>query len=538
MADARRTWTHGVALALLAAGAIAVALAVLPYKTFDLDRFFVPKELVLHVAAALTALVLLSRAPRLELTRIDSLLASFLALSLVSAVLATNWWVAWRALAVSLSGVTVFWCARAVARAGWRDALLACLVLGAAAAALTALLQAYGLQSDFVSLNRAPGGTLGNRNFVAHLAAIAMPALLWRTLGARTTWGARAGSAGTVLMAAILTLSRSRAAWLALAVCVPIAVIGVMVGHRVWRHSVPAARAGRLVAAVAIVVLAAIFLPNKLNWKSDSPYLDSVRGVVDYRGGSGKGRLVQYRNTLRLASAHPVLGVGPGNWAVRYPTVATPNDPSIDQDDGMTANPWPSSDWMAMLAERGAPATLCLVVVFLGLGITGLLAMSPRAGAEQFAQGLALVATAVTAVVAGAFDALLLLPAPALIVWGLLGALSVSTRTRATIELTPARRVLAMVIVLVAGAAAAGRSAAQSVAMELVERDGHTAQVERAASLDPGSYPILMKLATMDARRSRCDAVRDRAGAAHALYPSAPAPRRLLAACGVKMRAR
>src|SRR6185312_6196129 len=236
---------------------------------------FVPKELVLHVAAALTALVLLSRAPRLELTRIDSLLASFLALSLVSAVLATNWWVAWRALAVSLSGVTVFWCARAVARAGWRDALLACLVLGAAAAALTALLQAYGLQSDFVSLNRAPGGTLGNRNFVAHLAAIAMPALLWRTLGARTTWGARAGSAGTVLMAAIL--SRSRAAWLALAVCVPIAVIGVMVGHRVWRHSVPAARAGRLVAAVAVVVLAAIFLPNKLNWKSDSPYLDSVR---------------------------------------------------------------------------------------------------------------------------------------------------------------------------------------------------------------------------------------------------------------------
>src|SRR6185312_10106917 len=226
---------------------------------------------------------------------------------LVSAALSTNWWFAWRALAVSLSGVAVFWCARAVARAGWRDALVWGLVLGVVAAGVTALLQAYGVQSDYVSLNRAPGGMLGNRNFVAHLAAIAAPALLWRTLGARTPWGARAGMLATVVLAA---------------------VIGVLAGHRTWRRSTAAARAGRLLAVLAATVLAAMFLPNKLNWKSESPYLDSVRGVVDYRAGSGKGRLVQYRNSLRLASAHPVLGVGPGNWSVRYPSVATPNDPS------------------------------------------------------------------------------------------------------------------------------------------------------------------------------------------------------------------
>lgn len=538
MDTARRSWTHAVALGLLAAGAVAVALAALPYKTFDLDRFFVPKELVLHAAAALTALVLLWRASRLVLTRIDTLLVAFLGLSLISAVLSTNWWLAWRALAVSLAGVTVFWCARSVARAGRRDALLSCLVLGVVAAGLTALLQAYGLQSDYVSLNRAPGGTLGNRNFVAHLAAIATPALLWRTLGAKTTWGARAGTAATMVLAAILTLSRTRAAWLALAVCVPIAVIGVLAGHRTWRRSTAAARSGRLLAALGATVLVAMFAPNKLNWKSDSPYLDSVRGVVDYRAGSGKGRLVQYRNSLRLASAHPVLGVGPGNWSVRYPSVATPNDPSIDADDGMTSNPWPSSDWMADLAERGAPAAACLAVVFIGLCFTGLMAMSPRAGSDEFAQGLVLVATTVIVVVAGAFDALLLLPAPALIVWGLLGALAVPSRTRAAIELTARRRAVAMAVVLAFGVAAAGRSAAQAAAMQLVERDGRTAAIERAASLDPGSYPIQMRLATLDARRGRCDAVRERAGAAHDLFPSAPAPRRLLAACGVRTRAR
>ena len=35
-----------VALLLVQAGAIAVVLASLPYKAFDLDRYFVPKELV------------------------------------------------------------------------------------------------------------------------------------------------------------------------------------------------------------------------------------------------------------------------------------------------------------------------------------------------------------------------------------------------------------------------------------------------------------------------------------------------------------
>ena len=40
-------------LILASLGAIAVVLAVVPYKAFDLDRYFVPKELVVHVCATL-----------------------------------------------------------------------------------------------------------------------------------------------------------------------------------------------------------------------------------------------------------------------------------------------------------------------------------------------------------------------------------------------------------------------------------------------------------------------------------------------------
>ena len=121
-----------------------------------------------------------------------------------------------------------------------------------------------------------------------------------------------------------------------------------------------------LAGASASAVITALFLPNALEWKSDSPYLDSVRGVVNYKEGSGAGRLVQYRNSLRMAVANPVLGVGPGNWAVEYPKFAVRNDPSLN-DEGMTSNPWPSSDWVAFLAERGFAAVLLFAMALFGL---------------------------------------------------------------------------------------------------------------------------------------------------------------------------
>src|SRR5205085_9299070 len=100
------------ALLLLQGGAVAVVLAAATYKQFELDRFFVPKELALHVVAVLAALLCLSRTRTLRLGRVDQFLAGFLALGLDSTLFAPNWWLAGRAVALSLSGATCFWCAR------------------------------------------------------------------------------------------------------------------------------------------------------------------------------------------------------------------------------------------------------------------------------------------------------------------------------------------------------------------------------------------------------------------------------------------
>src|SRR5215210_3919328 len=136
------------ALLVLQVGAVAVVLAAAVYKQFELDRFFVPKELVLHLVATLAALCCLSRARALSLARIDQLLGLFLALGLISALFATNWWAAGRAVALSLSGATCFWCARTVARAGFARWLIAALALASVIGAVTSLLQTYGLRID------------------------------------------------------------------------------------------------------------------------------------------------------------------------------------------------------------------------------------------------------------------------------------------------------------------------------------------------------------------------------------------------------
>src|SRR5918999_5337860 len=215
---AAATRPEWVAAGVLIIGAFAVVLAALPYKAFDLERFYIPKELALFVTAAAAAVCLLDRARQLAVGWVDVLLAAWLALTIASAAAASNWWLATRAVGVSLAGATTFWVARALGRTQLAYFVAAGLAGACVIASGTALLQAYGLiESDYMSLSRAPGGTLGNRNFVAHLAAIGLPSLILVVLESRRALGVILGSLGVGVASWMLVLSRTRAAWLGLA---------------------------------------------------------------------------------------------------------------------------------------------------------------------------------------------------------------------------------------------------------------------------------------------------------------------------------
>jgi O-antigen ligase len=525
------TTRERAALLVIQLGAIAVVLMALPYKAFDLDRYFVPKEVVLHVAAGLAALLLIPALRRVTLNVIDVLLIAFLLVSVISSALAINVWAAERALAISFAGAALFWSASALRRAGLVRPLLLAVTVAVVLGAATSLAQAYGMESEYFSLNRVPGGTFGNRNFVAHLCAIGLPVVVLVALTARRGFGSIFGFAAMAMVAATLVLSRSRAAWLAVIVLfIPVAILALMT----WRRWCEPRTLRRLVVmgiAAGIGAVAAVFLPNRLEWKSESPYLESATGLVNYKEGSGRGRLVQYTNSLRMTAAHPLLGVGPGNWPVAYPKYASRNDPSMSQQDGVTANPWPSSDWIAFLSERGAVGFALLVLVMLGL-FWRAIADLRRGGrdAERILTAIALVGTLIATAVVGAFDAVLLIAVPTFFVWTLAGALAPPSDEGVIIE----RRLYAIgvITILTMGTIAIGRSSFQLAAMAVFSSTSRTTLLERASSFDPGNYRIHTRLAQAYLSRGDCRHALPHARAARALYPNAGEPRRQVAACG------
>ncbi|HEU4560208.1 MAG TPA: hypothetical protein VFS20_20330, partial [Longimicrobium sp.] len=239
-----------LALKILQVACIVVVLAAATFKTFELDRFFIPKELTLHLAALLAGVLCLGAARRAQVSRTDLLLAGFVILSAASAALAQNPWNGVRALAVSASGIVVFWSARALGRAGLQRPLVWAIGAAVALGAATSLAQTYGVRTDFFSLNRAPGGTLGNRNFVAHLCAFGLPMLFLAGLRAHRIFGTLLGAVGVAAVSCALVLTRSRAAWLGVAAVLAVFLIG-------WLLVPPARRSMKSWTRLMVLLLCA-----------------------------------------------------------------------------------------------------------------------------------------------------------------------------------------------------------------------------------------------------------------------------------------
>ena len=521
-----------VVLLAIGAGTFACVLLVLPYRSFDLDRFFAPKELALHAAALIAGVAALASSSRLTISRTDRALAAWVIFSVLSVLGATNYWLTFRALAVTVSGAAVFWTARRVASAGLGPALTRVLALAVVAGAVTALAQAYGIKMEFAALNRAPGGTFGNRNFVAHLTAAGMPLVLWCIASARRNRGSMFWTISLAVCTIALVLSRTRAAWLALGVSAVLAVVVLLRGPVLFDHADARRRMRRAFAATVAGVIIAIALPNALDWRSDSPYLDSMKGVVDYHDGSGRGRVAQYTNSLKMLAHHPLFGVGAGNWPVTYPKFAPPNDPSLAETTGMAANPWPSSDWIAAISERGLQS-----VIALALFVATLLVGAARArydtalSSERRLAAVAGGGVVLIGALEGAFDAVLLLPTPTIIVMAAAGALILPGGDRETVSLRPARRVLLGAAFTAFTVAACVMGDRRITAMRLYEV-GTPAAIESALTNDPGSYRIQMRAADYFLSRGQCVKAKSHALSARALFPSSPGPRHVLARCG------
>lgn len=514
--------------AVLVAGAFAVVLAGADSEVFDLERHLVPKALALHATALLLLVLGAPSFRRLREGGPALFLTLFVAWGGLSAAFAENRWLAFQAWGVSFSSLALLLAALRVGesrRWGVMAGVLAAAVLGAA----IGVAQAYGADWPWLAESRAPGGTFGNRNFLAHLSAIALGPLLVVSARSRGRWLALALLGLAVLVAAIV-LTRSRAAWLAASASLVVTIVTLALA---WRRSGTGPCWGRLAAVVLVVgagVAAAVAFPNELRWATDAPYARTLERLGDYRGGSGAGRLVQYRRSLLLVPGRPVLGVGPGNWFVHYPRVTGPGDPSYSGHLTIPTNPWPSSDWVAMVTERGPVGALLLLMTGAAaawVGVRGRRRTGDSGEAPAPPRGPhagAVVVGALTAVlITGLFDAVLLLAAPSFFTWVLVGLALPIAPPRPTVAPGAAARVAvrggAVLVTLVLLVVTAGSTAA----LVLTRESRSTEALSRAASVAPWEHRLQLLLA----ERGHCAA----AGRAAALMPHHAAPARLASGC-------
>ncbi len=507
---------------LLGLGGLGVVLALQVSDLFELDRHALPKELALHLTALLCLAILLPGWTRVRLGVVDLLLVAWVAWSAISALFAANSWLALRSWGISFSGTVVYFAARAAAREGAGPLTLRLLTVAGTVAAFSGLAQAYGFDWDLLAGERAPGGTMGNRNFLAHLGVIVLPMtiLAWYGgAGAARRWGGLA----LALITGAVVLTRSRAAWLALVAVLATAGLAWLWARR--RQGSISWRPGPMLTAMAIGTALALLLPNRLSWRSENPYGESLRGIVNYQEGSGRGRLIQYRNTLQLVAMDPLFGTGPGNWLVHYPRVTTPGDPSFAGADPIPTNPWPSSDWVAFLAERGAIG----VVLLLGAGLAaGLTAIRRLGEPEREGPAIALLAVLAAATVSGLFDAVLLAAAPTLFSFAALGALLPGTGAVLERAMPPGRVRLARGSLAAAALLVAAQSAAGVTALGIAGRSRERAVLAGAVRWDPGNHRLHLTLALRGSCRERLPHAR----VAVRLLPYHEWPRRALRMCG------
>jgi O-antigen ligase len=524
----RLTPSAATLAAVIAIGAIACVLVAVPSRLFDLDRFSVPKELALHGAALLVAVVLAFRIDAIEIGVPELGLGLFALWSVITAIVATNWWLAARAIGVTISGIVLFFGARYAAAHGARRLVTIGLALAVLLGGVTGLAQTYGWASEYLADTRAPGGTLGNRNFMAHLMVIGLPLAGWLLATARRRAGVALYLALSAFAVAAIVLSRSRAAWVGLGATVVVVGLAGLATKGAARR-LPRGRVRALGIAMAAGALAALALPNRLEWKSSTPYRDSLRGVLNYREGSGRGRLIQYQNSFTLVRRHPVFGVGPGNWVVAYPTVTTLNDPSFNPVDPMPTNPWPSSDWVALVAER-APIGMLLWLVALGAMAIVALRRMKDPDPSRGAAALAALGLLSAAGVQGLFDAVLLLAPPTFVLMAGLGALLPFTRPLTGTRPERKRRI-AMAALLVLATFTA-KSIGQVQAIRIAENGFPTAKLESAVRYDPGSFRLNYLLAL----RVPCPAARSYTRRLARLYPHHAVARKLAGRCGADSR--
>ena len=331
--------------------AVLCALFPLPYVKLGPDTASAVKE---FLSTCLFLPVLYAYRDKLRFRDIRQLAVAFyFLLSLFSLTISANVFLGVRMLTLDATCVAALLVSASVKDG--RTVREAALSSAASLLAVSVLVEGLLGGSVLSMPGRGPGGLLANRNHAAQLLALLTP-----FVASNSFVDAKFGFRKAALNAAILALTlaailttRCRSAWIALAVWI---VASCLKNARFlkWRLCVRAAAIAAASLAIAGVC------SRRIAWHSDRPLRDTISSLTDSTEGSGHARLVQNLTLGRMILSRPLLGFGPGNWAVRYPEYAPANDPTIEPTLHAPVDRLPGNSWLTIMAERGIPAAVLL----------------------------------------------------------------------------------------------------------------------------------------------------------------------------------
>jgi O-antigen ligase len=523
----------------LSAAALAIALGYFP----SLDAPFVePKLALLSVAGALglgghLLAAVGGRRRRRWPWALTAAVAALLVTTLLAALVAARrdppgapYATAELVRLVAVIGVALG-AAQAAAEptGGWRRRLCEAIHAGAALVSLLGLLQHFRILPFSIPTISVPGSTFGNRNVASEAVAAAIPfgLALFRFDGQPRRTDSPGPTDVSALLAIALALelgylavARTRGAWLG-------GGLGIAVFFALRRPRLPRVAPMVAIAIGAAAVLAAM-VPGR--WtahdsrdaKRFAPGARVLREAIDPRSPVARTRIGLWRRTLQMYRAHPLSGIGPGNFAVVFPRYA---EPGATDDGVLSPTQVPRrahDDLLERLAETGPLGLGALLAVYLiagGLATAG----ARRARREGRAADSGVAAASAGSLAAVAASGLtgfpLAMPATAFLFAVALGLLAGggSDRVNATDEpmpTGPARRAGAWIAaaLLLAGAgwwsarriAASYALARAEAALRADDAPAGAARalpfLARAAAEQPGDFMIALRTAYAEAR--------------------------------------
>jgi O-antigen ligase len=326
-------------------------------------------------------------------------------------------------------------------------------------------------------------------------------------------------------MAAVIGIVAATALW-------PRGEGGAVTGGGAWTHREAATT--WLAALLAGAVLGTV-LPSPLGWQSSLE--TSVRRVVEFDQGSGRGRLVQYATTFAMARANPMFGVGPGNWTVEYPRFARRGDPNL-LPGPVSAPRLPLNDWLGTLSEVGAPVLIAVAVlaILVSLPATAAIVRGYRTGRVHTAD-VALLALLVEVVLLGSLDAVMQSPLGPMVTALLVAVLArrwLTLRVRSGSPRVGWGGAAAMVAGSLFLTALAGRRL--SAAVQYGD-DATLAAFRAAAAIDPSDFTAQFFAGVAYTRRGDCRSAAPYLRAARVLLPYAESVRVVGRVCASRSRA-